>query len=366
MLPASDDEAAILRQWHPKGGKVPPGHYRVSSQEYDQPVRGRTMHIEVLWLVPLDGPTPPEPLWLVARHTVGAGSVEDDRLEGDPVLERRSVRVLAAGPGQLAAPAGSTALVERTSERLYVSRPSFLADGAPAPFGRDLAVLAWTAPETGKTPGPLGQAAWEDIAARWSLADMPAQTASDRDSVAAETAESEWTSSGDGAAEADWDQPIPTPPAHADHLDVTLAQATTISELPVDVLPAEAVGPPAVEGEMGQKRAALAHMHAGRFDEAAKIFEALDAQGRLDGSSLANLAAIRIEKGDMAAAEEAATRALALNPERESALLNLGLSFELRGRRSEAQDTFRRALALHPQSAALKAALVRVGAKEPK
>ena len=344
-LPPADDPRAVLRQWAGlENDRVPPGDYRVDGKRYDQPIGPKVMHLEVLRLQPLAGALP-EARWFLARHTSGPAGVEDDRIEGKPVLERRTVSVRAAGPDMPPAPGGLTAVVERTADRLYVNRPSFVADGSPALFGRDLAVIALGAEEPGAAAGPAGQAAFAAISARWCLSTGRAPAPAADEEVA--------------FSDADWESPPPGPPAHMETGDITLAQAPTVANVAVEVI-REAPLEPAADPITARKLEALAHMKEGRVAEAAAIYSELDAAGSADAATLANMAAVAIEQRDYEAAERAAARALAQNPDHPNALLNLALSYELRGRAAEAREAYARGLARQPDSPGLKAGLARV------
>jgi len=126
----------------------PQGGLRYTSRERIVPTAGSEHIIEVL-LLRKSSETGSD--WVVvSKRLLEAGVLKGASLEGHAVLDRRTYAIHAAGPTALPAPPDLEATLERTDDRIHVTRPAFLPDGSPAPFGREIAILNLGKPEAAR------------------------------------------------------------------------------------------------------------------------------------------------------------------------------------------------------------------------
>lgn len=360
----SPSDADIVKLWGPlERATVPPGFYRYTCHEYLQPREDQLLAFEVFSLVPEAAPA--EPLTMIGRRIYRGRELVSSFLEGSEVLERSS---------------WPPATLEQCATRLYAQRPAVLADGSPAPFGRELAILEWSKPEQGAAEGPQGRKARLFIAARWGLA---------RAGSTAELAPR--ADFGDGS--------------HRERIALPLAGAHTITEqkllwnrpaLVSESHALEAMSLKALSYKTDQDYAeAIQLMYAGetaraldhvdkalgrfpdtkellrvragllaqeeRWGEAAQAYDTLALHEDVDVSILNNLAFVEIHRGEMPSARKAAERALELDPKHLTAHVNAGIAAELSGDRDGARKAFERGLAVHPGAPSLVDGLRRVG-----
>lgn len=95
-----------------------------------------------------------------------------------------------------------------------------------------------------------------------------------------------------------------------------------------------------------KKKHAYACVQAQRLGEARGLYENICARDPRDAESWFMLGTVCGRLGDIAAAEHALRRALAITPDFAQAFLNLGHALELQGRYAEAEDCYHRAAAL--------------------
>lgn len=166
-----------------------------------------------------------------------------------------------------------------------MTRPAFRADGVPAVFGRDLAVLAADG--------------WNDIRARWCLD----ETADLADEV---------------ATNADFDA---QPEAHLEPLAITLAQAPTEAPVAVEVLAApeapapEAPAEPDARALANQAGAAIHRQDLAAAEELAERALKQDPELR---AALVNYALALELQGKLAEARAAFERGLRVHPDAQS------------------------------------------------
>lgn len=112
-----------------------------------------------------------------------------------------------------------------------------------------------------------------------------------------------------------------------------------------------------------KKQRAYACVQEHRLAEAVELYQAICARDPRDAESWFMLGTVHGRLGDIAGAEQALRKALAVAPDFAPARLNLGQALELQGKLPEAEICYHRALALDPELADAHASLARLCAQ---
>lgn len=380
-------EAELAKLWGPlESRRVPPGIYRYNTQSYIHVTATRVFRYEVLTLQ-ADGSSEKFPL--ISRRELTGGQVTGAYLEGAEVLERRMLAVRGVAPGGPTVAPGVSAILERCAQRLYVTRPVLLPDGSVAPFGREIAVLAWEGSESGELEGSQGKNAREEISKQWVLGEPEKREAQAALGSSAGAAAASFTSGS-------YQEKVETPRARLGQIEeVAVTWANTRSR---DAAPrVEADAPTwkssqsyaqAIEAinandykaalglveqlrtEAGTPRLELERLYASilvqleRWDEAAGVYGAAARAPEADASLHNNLAFVEMHRGNAAGALAAASQALQKDPGHLTAAVNAGIANEMLGKHEEAIAAYRAGLVAHPGAPSLVEGLRRMGASD--
>lgn len=284
---------------------------------------------------------------------------------------------------------GVVAILERCPERLYVTRPVLPPDGSLAPFGREIAVLAWEGAERAADEGKRGREARLQISKRWVLDDdAPAARAGSQapapapDPVAAsfaggsyqekietprageavvEEVAVNWASmrSRDAAVRAAPDAPRWKASAeYAQAIELINSGEPAKALEQVEKLRAQSGVPPL---ELDRLRASLL-VQLDRYDDAASAYGDLARRPEADASIHNNLAFVEMQRGNHSAALQAANNAIQKDPGHLTAHVNAGIASEMLGQRDAAREAYQRGLIQHPDAPSLREGMRRVGA----